>query len=413
DTRYFFFALFLVEMVMKLYALRSNYWQDRWNTFDFFCVVASSLGYFLTAVSNMNFSAITSLFRVARLFRLLRYMKGVKKIFSALATSVPKLINVLLILLLLLILYSILGVSLFSTSGYGKSLNVNANFKDFASAFITLFRASTGEAWNQIMYDLAVSPQEVFGAGSFCSPDYLFNPETTFDVLNDKCLIETPNSCNPGIFPRTMVIAYWVSYTLVVSIMVMNLVIAVILESYEDSQGGQEQEIIDMCIQVWRKYDPDHKLSLEMHTLMRFIAEVLPLVLAQDTTTLITKSVAMATPFATRNIATIPMKFVRALNMPLDDNNEVAFILAVKQVLTLVSVSSNPELIKELLEVEEKMDKKLTAKFRAKMKHNHSFQAAPELQKASSAADIIAHIAAMKLQKGWRKRRKSQENRSF
>ncbi|CAE8629440.1 unnamed protein product, partial [Polarella glacialis] len=65
DTRYFFFALFLVEMVMKLYALRSNYWQDRWNTFDFFCVVASSLGYFLTAVSNMNFSAITSLFRVA------------------------------------------------------------------------------------------------------------------------------------------------------------------------------------------------------------------------------------------------------------------------------------------------------------------------------------------------------------
>ncbi|CAE7836442.1 unnamed protein product, partial [Symbiodinium necroappetens] len=100
---------------------------------------------------------VIRIFRIARLFRLLRFLKGLNKIFMALLMSLPKLMNVLLILLLLLILYSILGVSLFSTTKLGETLNVHANFQNFLLAFITLFRASTGEAWNEIMHELAMT----------------------------------------------------------------------------------------------------------------------------------------------------------------------------------------------------------------------------------------------------------------
>eukprot|EP00439_Symbiodinium_sp_Y106_P086940 s8_g37.t1 len=42
-TKRVFSAIFLVEMLMKLFALRGSYWEDRWNKFDFFCVVVKFL----------------------------------------------------------------------------------------------------------------------------------------------------------------------------------------------------------------------------------------------------------------------------------------------------------------------------------------------------------------------------------
>eukprot|EP00913_Durusdinium_trenchii_P030010 g28122.t1 len=141
--------------------------------------------------TTLNVTGVTSVFRVLRLFRLMKYLKGVKKIFVALAASVPKLVNVMAILLLLLTLYSILGVSLFSTLKF-SSESPQCNFKDFVQAFITLFRASTGEAWNEIMHDIARSPKEIFASGDWCTPDYLFDTENQFEALSEKCLIERP-----------------------------------------------------------------------------------------------------------------------------------------------------------------------------------------------------------------------------
>ena len=36
-----------------------------------------------------------------------------------------------------------------------SGLNEHANFQSFSFAFMTLFRMSTGESWNLIMYDAA------------------------------------------------------------------------------------------------------------------------------------------------------------------------------------------------------------------------------------------------------------------
>jgi len=406
-----FFTVFFLEFVVKLYALRWAYWEDSWNKFDFFCIIVSLTGYIIKWTTSMNISSITSIFRVARLFRLLKYLKGVKKIFAALAASIPKLVNVLLILLLLLVLYSILGVSLFSTSKFGDTLNEHGNFQNFALAFITLFRASTGEAWNEIMHDLARSPEKIFRSGDWCTLDSIFDPEKDWEVLNSKCLIERPNACSPDFLNgRLMPIIYWTSYTLIVSIMVMNLVIAVILESYEDGKGAREVELIDNAIQAWKKYDPDITMSIKSDLGVAYIVEVLEDAMAEaeeDETPGHLKRLSSA---ATENrMSKIPMKFANTLDLPVNEKGEVHFFGCIQQVLKLFSVNSNPDLINELSNMEDNIDQKTADKLKlskhiAAKLHWKSVKDDPD-----RPASVQEHIAALKIQANFRAKREARK----
>mmetsp|Transcript_59235 Transcript_59235/g.105254 ORF Transcript_59235/g.105254 Transcript_59235/m.105254 type:complete len:1938 (-) Transcript_59235:102-5915(-) len=410
-----FFCVFTMEFFVKMYALRSAYWEDNWNKFDFFCIIVSLSGYIIQSTTSMNTSAL-GMFRVARLFRLLKYLKGVKKIFAALAASIPKLVNVLLILLLLLVLYSILGVSLFSTTKLGDTLDTHGNFQNFVLAFITLFRASTGEAWNELMHDLAKSPAKIFRSGDWCTMDSLFDPENDWEVLNSKCLIERPNACVPEFWMgRFMPIFYWSSYTLIVSIMVMNLVIAVILESYEDGKGAREVEIIEAAIQVWKKYDPDITLSVKSDRGIAYIFEVLEKAMAddeEDQKLSAFQRVAIGLATGNSRMSAIPMKFANTLDLPVDENGKVHFFGCIQQVLKLFSVKTNPELMDELSNVEDQipastaMKLKLSAYLLAK---THWKNAKDDIDRPASVQE---HIAALKLQGAFRAKRKAAQIRA-
>merc|ERR1711904_488569 len=96
------------------------------------------------------------IFRIARLFRLVRFLKGLNQLMRAFILSVPKLCNVALIMGLLIYLFAVLGVSLFAKVGYVDGMhNDQANFRTFGGAFSVLVRSMTGEAWNEIMHELA------------------------------------------------------------------------------------------------------------------------------------------------------------------------------------------------------------------------------------------------------------------
>ena len=61
------------------------------------------------------------------------------------------------IYVLVLFIYALMGMSLFGDmpleEGYYKAYNRHANFRSLGTGMLTLFRMSTGEAWNQIMHD--------------------------------------------------------------------------------------------------------------------------------------------------------------------------------------------------------------------------------------------------------------------
>lgn len=180
-ANYLFAAIYTIEAALKLFALRKNYWLDMWNRFDFTCVVATLLGIVLKQIFNIDLGAATQvirILRIARLFRLLRFLKELNRLFMCLLISIPKLFNVTTVLLLFLILFTILGMSLFGTAKFNETLNHHGNFQSFFRGFVTLFRASTGEAWNELMHDLAKDEEDYFRAKDWCAPQGLFKSRT-------------------------------------------------------------------------------------------------------------------------------------------------------------------------------------------------------------------------------------------
>eukprot|EP00927_Polykrikos_kofoidii_P085373 TRINITY_DN9275_c0_g4_i1.p1 TRINITY_DN9275_c0_g4~~TRINITY_DN9275_c0_g4_i1.p1 ORF type:complete len:1865 (-),score=301.26 TRINITY_DN9275_c0_g4_i1:204-5798(-) len=417
DLGYVLASVYVVEAALKLFALRMNYWKDSWNCFDFFCVVATLVGLLLLLVFKIDLGPIASvirILRVARLFRLLRFLKDLNRLFMCLFISIPKLLNVTAILLLFLILFSILGMSVFGTAKFidDGTLDVHGNFQTFFRGFVTLFRASTGEAWNEIMHSLAHDETSFFRSGSWCAPQSLFKTrdDDVYAVLKNKCLIDPPHAC-PGDW-NPMPAFFWIAYTLLISWMIMNLVIAVILLGYEEGREQFEKDVIELCIEVWKKYDPDQTLSLPLDEAVKFVWEVsgmyadraaaegkdspcsgrpLPLVRASTTTDL---------------SKTMPMIVAKTMEMTVDDNNRVAFTSATRQVLRfLILEDFNDGTVRSLDHVSLEMGKKE----RAKLDRLEQRPLNPECPAHNRGSPLAVIIAASKLQRTFRRLQKRKQ----
>jgi hypothetical protein len=154
-----FSGIFMMEAILKLSGFGFKiYFKDNWNRFDFAIVVGTTIGMVLKFTTNISVGPQATMirtFRISRILRLVKRAKSLKIIFETFIVTIPALANVGGLLLLFLYLYSILGVSLFAQVKLQENLNEDANFKTFYRSFLTLFRSSTGEGWNDIMHDLA------------------------------------------------------------------------------------------------------------------------------------------------------------------------------------------------------------------------------------------------------------------
>jgi hypothetical protein len=153
---YVFAGIFSLEAIIKLIAFGGSYFSDGWNVFDFVIVVGTFISIILTNYTSIDIGSQTTVvraFRIGRVFRLVKKAKSLKMIFHTFMITIPSLANVGGLLILLLYLFSVLGVFLFATIKLQASMNEHANFQNFGTAFLTLFRMSTGENWNAIMND--------------------------------------------------------------------------------------------------------------------------------------------------------------------------------------------------------------------------------------------------------------------
>merc|ERR1711871_447321 len=170
------------EAILKLIALDYRYFYttehygrhyNRWNIFDFTIVMGTCIGILLKAITGTNIGSVATVvrtFRVGRIFRLAKTAKSLRTLFNTLLVTLPGLWNIGLLLLLLYLIYAIMAVQLFAKVQFQEDLNEHANFQTFSTAMLTLIRASTGENWNGIMYDLARRPE-----GCVDDPDFNAN----------------------------------------------------------------------------------------------------------------------------------------------------------------------------------------------------------------------------------------------
>lgn len=127
-----FMGIFIIEMFLKLWALKREFFKSGWNIFDLVVV----------AISSLPFMSAFIILRTFRLFRLIKYgnrLPYTQKVVHSLLTVLPLFTGFLVIFAIFFYAFSIIGVNL-----YGDTF---ANFSSLGSAMFTLLQVFTLDAW--------------------------------------------------------------------------------------------------------------------------------------------------------------------------------------------------------------------------------------------------------------------------
>lgn len=206
--------IFIVEIVMKMIALTprpQDFFRDPWNVFDFIivavCLVPASGG----------FGPVLRLFRLLRVLRLLTAVPKLQILVSALLKSLPSMGYVTMLLFLLFYIYGVAGVMFFGA-------NDPIHFGTLGYSLLSLFRVVTLEDWTDVMYI------QIYGSDKYEG----YN-------LTEAEMAGYP--LEPHAMPVLSVI-YFVSFVLLGTMIMLNLVIGVIINGMDDARIEAEIERI-------------------------------------------------------------------------------------------------------------------------------------------------------------------------
>eukprot|EP00277_Geminigera_cryophila_P040042 CAMPEP_0173112316 /NCGR_PEP_ID=MMETSP1102-20130122/45922_1 /TAXON_ID=49646 /ORGANISM="Geminigera sp., Strain Caron Lab Isolate" /LENGTH=600 /DNA_ID=CAMNT_0014013317 /DNA_START=71 /DNA_END=1869 /DNA_ORIENTATION=+ len=192
NMEFFFTCVFCVELALNMFAnLFWDFVSSGWNWFDVF-VIATAVVSLSGAIDTGGLVHL----RLLRAFRVLRFFNRIpslQKIVVALYASIPAMSNAMALTFMVLAMYSVMAVTFFKDSG-------EEYFGTFSKALFTLFQFSTGDGWSDIVRAIPVE-SEADGIG---------------------------------------IAVFFVSFMIVVSIVLMQVVIAVLLEEF--SKIGNESD---------------------------------------------------------------------------------------------------------------------------------------------------------------------------
>ena len=184
-------------------------------------------------------------FRIGRMLKLFRRFKSLKIIFQTFLVSLPALANVGSLLFLLLYIYSILGMFLFAEVKQNYPLDDNVNFTNIGYSLLTMMRVSTGENWHEIMHSVSRSRDALY--------ECIESPSYSDFVRNGG----QPVGCGD----QVTAIVFFISFVIVVSLVFLNLFVAIILEGFEDTYQKDKKlfnhETTEYFRDVWSRFDPN------------------------------------------------------------------------------------------------------------------------------------------------------------
>ena len=227
---------------------------DRWNFFDAVIVVISWINWavefykisFLRALRLGKVMRITKLLRGARAVRIIKFFKGLRGIMTTLVISLPSLMNVGSLLFLLFFIFAVLGIALFGETEYGDHYNRHANFRNFGMSLLTLFRCSTGEDWQDIMYDI---------------------------------IAKRPDGAVSLIWSLQAHI-YFVVFEFFSSFIVLNLFVMIITENFDYSNAESRSLMSEIELykfrELWQKFDPIGTKYIPVDRLKTFLEALGP-----------------------------------------------------------------------------------------------------------------------------------------
>jgi len=129
-------AIFVIEILSKLYAYGFGFFKSGWNIFDFSIV----------AIALLPASGSLAILRALRIFRSLRLIKNVPRlrfIVESLFHSLPSLLWIFVLLALVFYVFAVIGTKLFGTA-------FPEWFGNIGASLFSLFQIMTLEGWAEI-----------------------------------------------------------------------------------------------------------------------------------------------------------------------------------------------------------------------------------------------------------------------
>ena len=181
-------GVFIVEAALKMLALwprPHRYFRDGWNVFDFLIIV------FALVPSTGQFAMIARLARLLRVVRLISAIRDLRLIVAALVRSIPSVGHVMMLMSIVAYIYAIMGHQLFHQHD-------PEHWGTLGRSLLTLFNITTLDNWTQIM--------------------------------------------NAAMEYHPWSWVYFVSFVVVGTFVVINLFIAIIINSLDDAKRSHLQE---------------------------------------------------------------------------------------------------------------------------------------------------------------------------
>ena len=137
----FFLSIFIVEILLRLFVQRLQYFRDGWNWFDVLVVGVAIMP------TTDGLSALRTL-RIMRARRLLSMIPSMRSVVSGLVHALPGMFSAMILLALIHYVFAVIGVHMFGGTVYGGYADGYDYFRDLGRATYTLFQIMTLESWS-------------------------------------------------------------------------------------------------------------------------------------------------------------------------------------------------------------------------------------------------------------------------
>lgn len=135
-------GVFIIEALLKIYAVSpriGGYFKNGWNLFDFSIIVLALIPF------SEQFAMIARLARLLRVARLISIIPEMRLIIDTLIRSIPSMAHVVMLMSIVFYIYGIMGYHLFNQ-------NDPTHWGNIGISMLTLFRIVTLEDWTDVMY---------------------------------------------------------------------------------------------------------------------------------------------------------------------------------------------------------------------------------------------------------------------
>lgn len=219
-----FLVIYILELIIRLVANKWRCFRDPWFIFDFVLVTVSLLGQVIGAVAS--FPAVIQqvlilralrLLRVIRALRMIKQMRGVWRLVSGFLTSCNTMMSTLALLSLVLYIFAVLGIEMIAKDDTLQADVVTSRIiqENFSSLFVIMMTLSQFVTMDSI--------------ASIYIPLIKKKPELS---------------------------SYFIALVIIVSIALMNLVTAVLVEGALDHARQEKEEDVKLSNSKFREMIP-------------------------------------------------------------------------------------------------------------------------------------------------------------